>query len=273
MSNDGSSKTGFVVSVTIHVLFFGVLLLFVWMNMWKPEPQPVIFEIVAMPEDAPIRQPAEQPPAPDLDDLLDPADIKKFEPVDLPDIRMPEPPPQVAPAPAPPPPKPQNRPEEKPQPREEPVTRMTAEEFRKKYGTPQPRTRTQPTQQRTTVQAPSINVDASLKSLSSILDSTSQRQAESMTASQRDALAAYIGRLRSSIEIAWDRPKGIPAGFETVIEFSIAPSGAISNARIVRSSGNQVLDASVLNAVRSARAVGQLPASKTMSFMLPFRID
>jgi len=72
-----------------------------------------------------------------------------------------------------------------------------------------------------------------------------QRQVDS-------ALARFIPIIKQKVNRNWNRPPGLSSRIEAHVSVRLSRSGEVLSARIVRSSGNQVFDRSVENAVRKA---------------------
>lgn len=76
------------------------------------------------------------------------------------------------------------------------------------------------------------------------------------------AIAEYHQHIRDRMYAAWDQPgqlRNLP-GLNTVVMITVEPDGRISGRRQTRSSGNALMDDSVMQAVRSVSALRPLPA-------------
>lgn len=70
-----------------------------------------------------------------------------------------------------------------------------------------------------------------------------------------------LDMVRQAMYRAWNQPTDIGiAGLVTRVELSFSPDGTIEGSRILSSSGNKTMDASVMRAVGSVRRVSGLPA-------------
>ena len=95
-------------------------------------------------------------------------------------------------------------------------------------------------------------------------------------AASRAAAAAATNSYNVQVRRAIERQKRYPARARPAegtvrVSFTIAASGAITGARLARSSGNQALDQAAMDAVRRAR-VPPIPrevGSNSMSFTVP----
>jgi TonB family protein len=71
-----------------------------------------------------------------------------------------------------------------------------------------------------------------------------------------------LDMVRQAMYRAWDQPTDIGiAGLVTKVELTFSSDGAIIGSRLMNSSGNPVMDASVMRAVQSVRRVSGLPPS------------
>jgi len=69
-----------------------------------------------------------------------------------------------------------------------------------------------------------------------------------------------LDMVRQAMYRAWDQPTDIGiAGLVTKVELTFSSDGTITASRILNSSGNKVMDASVMRAVQSVRRVAGLP--------------
>ena len=73
--------------------------------------------------------------------------------------------------------------------------------------------------------------------------------------------AWYYDLVRSALYDAWDEPSAasVQAGVTAQVAFHVSRSGAISERRLARPSGDAVMDASVMQALRSVGNLKQLP--------------
>ena len=71
-----------------------------------------------------------------------------------------------------------------------------------------------------------------------------------------------LDMVRQAMYRAWNQPTDIGiAGLVTKVELTFSSDGAITASRMIASSGNRIMDASVMQAVQSVRRVAGLPAS------------
>lgn len=84
------------------------------------------------------------------------------------------------------------------------------------------------------------------------------RRARAMTAAEK-----YKVLIRQKVSRNWARPSGAGQGLQCVVRVRLAAGGEVLNAAIVRSSGNEVFDRSVENAVHKASPL-PLPEEKEL---------
>ena len=64
--------------------------------------------------------------------------------------------------------------------------------------------------------------------------------------------AEYYAQIRGKIERFWRRPSGLPNNLKCLIRVEQLPSGEVTETRILKSSGNEIFDRSVVAAVKRA---------------------
>ena len=76
------------------------------------------------------------------------------------------------------------------------------------------------------------------------------------------ALGAYYNHVRERMYAVWQQPSQLSSlpGLSADVRISVAPDGIISSRTMTRSSGNGLMDDSVMKAVNSVKALRQLPA-------------
>ncbi len=83
-------------------------------------------------------------------------------------------------------------------------------------------------------------------------------------------LGAYTQYIRALAERNWTPPEGLVEKLETKVEFSVSKNGAISNVRIIQSSGNKAFDDSVLAIFRRITLMPP-PDKAPHTVTIPFR--
>ena len=93
-----------------------------------------------------------------------------------------------------------------------------------------------------------------------------------LTREQQSELNTYISFLLSELKAAHEPPPGVSDQLEARVTFEISADGTISNPRIARSSGNRDFDDSVLAAFRKVRPIGPTPNGKGDTWTVTFRM-
>lgn len=87
-------------------------------------------------------------------------------------------------------------------------------------------------------------------------------------------LANFNANLLRKIDSAWLKPVGdITDGLVTIVEFTVAPKGQISQVSIIQSSGNPAADRSVLDAFARVGNAGKPPHDAGGTYRLTFRLN
>ena len=244
----------FWTSVILHVVVLLALGLATIIQAFKPKPKEHVFEMVSLPPEVPVAAQTtapDIPPPPDLPDIEEMPDIPDIP--DVPPPPAPTPPPKPTPSPTPAPPKPQD-------------TIMSADDFFKQHGKPQPRqptTQARPSKPVTVpkISAPRLHVPQNLP------------RSEQLTQAQMTALQRYTSQLNQRLNSVWQRPDNL-AGIRlsvTVI-FDVSSSGVISNIRLRPSSGNGAFDQSVRDAFNRVASAGPTPTGQQHTFSLDFKM-
>lgn len=266
------SKSAVLSSVTIHVIFFGGLILPVLLGSCSEKKvQQHVFELVSLPSvdfSLPQETPVDQPQP--LDDV--PLAIPEI--VELPDQPvipdLPPPPPLPAPAQATPAPAPQPVRIDPPPPPKPRV--VTIDQFHAEHGAPKVNTRPTPAP-RTTPTPPQIDLSQIRRGLQRVAQ-PSDSSAAAPTRKELEAMAEFERMLTRQIDRAWKKPPDANArGLVAMVEFVVHADGTITNVRVARSSGNSSFDASAVEAVRSARGFGKPPNGQSNTYTIPFMLD
>ena len=77
-----------------------------------------------------------------------------------------------------------------------------------------------------------------------------------------DPLAWYLSRVRSIMYKAWKQPGTLSgeSGLVTSVMIRVQRNGKITERKMIQSSGNILMDTSVMNAVKSVDRIQELPA-------------
>ena len=75
------------------------------------------------------------------------------------------------------------------------------------------------------------------------------------------ALGAYRNKVRDRLYAAWQQPESLRnlPGLIATVRLVIQQGGAVSESRIIKTSGNPDMDASALQAVKTAKTMPPLP--------------
>jgi TonB family protein len=276
----GYSQHGFVLSLTLHLAVAVTVAALTWFKPFQRS-APRVFEVIQIPRGSP--------------GLTAPNDGSS-KPFDLPDTPRSRPtparstpPPRATPAPARPTPPvapPQNvvtppRTVTQPAPTPSRVTvppapaptpaqdRISYRDFVDQHGKPQTRSPRPNTTTRPPVSAPRIDTRFAVNLSDAVRTPGSLT---GMTDAQQSELGLYIGTLKDALQRNWDKPSGVPAATEAVVEFDLSASGRVTNVRIVEKSGNAVFDASVLAAFARLTTVGPTPDGREFTLRLTFRM-
>lgn len=243
MSED-NTKLGFSYSVALHlgVTIAAIVSVFV-SSLWQKDeiepPKP--FELVEPPPEQPLQENPQPEPAPQITQPKV-EDLDPLDPLDLP-----EPQPEPEPAPQKTEPEPQPEPEPKPAPKPKPKPKPAPQkvsyaDFIKENPKTNRRTQTRTTTHRNVV-APKIEaVTTATQKIASARTGSQQSNAALANAKQ-----AYLQLIHFTAKRNWVAPEST-AGmtFSARIAFNLSRSGAISNVRIIQSSGNADFDKSVV---------------------------
>jgi colicin import membrane protein len=256
------SPRAFLLSTLLHVSVVVLLLLFAWWSKKKVEETPQIFELVAgegmdyQAKEAPTTAAAAPAIKVDVPQPLPPVVTPKAQPkaVETPpppkvELKKETPPPKKE---TPPPPKVDKAPPVK---IEKAPPKMKFEDFAKKHPQKTPQAKAPPP-----IKAKTIDADSIAGRVASSTTNTVKAGAAgtAMTAAEEDLWGRYQAMLLQRIRAAL-LAAGIADNRSARVEFRLSAGGAISNARIIRSSGSGEFDAAVLQAFRSIGALGPPP--------------
>ncbi len=251
MPFSSSERQAFTISLSLHgAVLLVLLLVMLWGYLFQEKPEQHVFELVS---------PSAQQPAP-----TEPAEA----PADLPPLAVDEMP-EAPDIPELPKPKPQPAPVREPEP--PPAKPISAEDFYKQFGKPD----TPTTQTRTPrkVEVKEINVremqQQLMRNLTSVAD---QQRVSNMSTADQDLLNQYFAALRSRLNATWQQPQDAPAGLYAEVSFYLDANGNISQVRIVKSSGREEFDRSVLQAFRSLGRYQPTPDRRDYPLRIPFRV-
>src|SRR6478735_7823064 len=282
-----------VISLLLHGLLVGIILLTTYVVARQTKEAPVIFELVA----GPRTSDAESLEAPLLG--TGGKEIK----LDIPVVETvasmpsePEPMPVVQTEPEPaavePPPKPAEKskpvekakPIEKPKPNAKPkpdnslvkemqkTQRMSYKDYIKKHPTPKaaPAQSSSGTKVASSKRIDTAGIAGGLKNGSA--KSKGGEGGKALTREQQDQMSTYISLLIQELKRAHEPPPGVSDRLEARVTFDITASGAIMNPRISKSSGDKEFDDSVIEAFLRMRSIGPTPNRRSDTWTVTFRM-
>ena len=254
-------------AVALHLLLFALLFTGYLVTPRDPEPLAQTLELFPPPS----AETHEQAAQPEPDRAVRQMELPEFEfqEVELPPSEpRPRPEPQPRPQPEPEPRREEPRPEPQPE-------RMSLSEFRERHGAPPaPQPRPQPAPRTRQVEAPRIDTSRISRELQSVMSSsTDQELVSRLSESDQRELERYFARLRAAIERSWNRPSSATTGMTATVRFSLSGQGRISGARVVRSSGSDAFDRSIVEAFERLASFDPPPDSQSYTPSLTFRVD
>ncbi|MEX0331583.1 MAG: TonB family protein [Puniceicoccaceae bacterium] len=249
MAMERQTRQSVTISVLIHGGFVALALLFLLLERWLEEPEPIVFELVAG-APAPVTQ--ERPAEPIEESPLEPLEVPDTEPIKpLPDVpELPEP-----------------EPDPPPEPEPEPVKTISAEEFFRNRDRPD---RVQRVQQPRTRPVTAPEIETNVRDRLSQLPEIQIQGAEIGQFESNDALLRYLAALRQQIQAAFE-PTG--SNLQAEAYFTVTAQGRITNARIHKSSGDAAFDRSAIRTLQVARTPGPPPGGRDYTFSLVFRSE
>ncbi len=232
-----------------------------------PPIPPTVFDMVdpaQPPAPAPTQQgekiELEQPTIEKLDDF----DLPEPEPEPEPTPPEPKPKPEPTPAPAP-------KPTPKPTPKKtEPPKKISAEDFFKKHPDKRTSKRSTKTRPRTSAPVKLGTITTGFSKGVAVGGIGTISASATIGAGMKNELGAYTQYIRALAERNWTPPEGLVEKLETKVEFSVSKNGAISNVRIIQSSGNKAFDDSVLAIFRRITLMPP-PDKAPHTVTIPFR--
>lgn len=130
--------------------------------------------------------------------------------------------------------------------------------------------------QRTTVTSPTtgprLDPNAARRGLENAKSTGPGAGGPAATADTGPAMDRYFALLIQRLRANHEKPGGLSDLLSAEVEFTLAANGALTGARIKRSSGNADFDASVLETFARVRSIGTRPDGKTGTHTLTFRM-
>lgn len=277
-----NSSSSLMLSLFLHALVVGTIILTTYVVARQTKEPPVIFELVAGEGNQ-----VNELEAPALGNTSNPVklDVPQADPTPPtpPEPAVKTPPPEEKTVETPPAEKPQPKPAEKPKAVEKPKPdtsiakemnkqqRISYKEYLKKHPTPK-----QTASNNTGKAASSKRVDAQGIAQGVRGGSTANTRGgaggKAMSRQEADQMSTYISLLIQELKRAHEPPPGVSDSLETRVTFDITASGAIMNPRILKSSGDKAFDQSVLEAFLRMRSIGPTPNRRPDTWTVTFRM-
>jgi colicin import membrane protein len=108
------------------------------------------------------------------------------------------------------------------------------------------------------------------QALAELLSDTTERQ-QALAETQGDQVAGdFDDLIRRYVSQGWSRPPSARNGMTVVVQINMLPDGSITNATVVRSSGDSAFDSSAVTAVRNVGRVTEMQGLSPSEFN-PYR--
>jgi colicin import membrane protein len=112
--------------------------------------------------------------------------------------------------------------------------------------------------------------DKKAQALAELLSDTTERQ-QAVADTQGEQVAGdYDDLIRSLVSQAWSRPPSARNGMSVTVQINMLPDGTITNASVVRSSGDAAFDSSAVTAIRNVGRVNEMQGIGASDFA-PYR--
>ena len=247
-----NTKLGYCYSAALHVIvavaMFAYALIDTLFPKEKHEENKVVFEMVSPEMQSAVSAPQQPEPA---EPELNAEKIEELDPLEIPEPTPPQPEPQPAPPDPAPSPKPAPNPAPKPEPKKvekKPAQKTVSFEEWKRAN--KKTSQKKPTKR---VQQKPVKI-GKITSQTSNLDSLSQNPRPSAgpnAGAVVDMLAAYSQEILMLAKRNWKVPTISSDSLYAKVAFNVSRLGAISNVRIVESSGDDDFDKSVIQVLRA----------------------
>ena len=248
-----NSPDAWTLSVVFHAFVIGIVAAITWWIHRAPEIQPLVFELVEF-----------------SDSTVTPAGEPDMSPVKFvqPKVQKITPPPPQPARPAETKPTPKTEaPAPKPVQKVETPKTPSYEEFLRNQAKTLEKNANPPPRQ---VKTPKIDTKAITRELQQYARAGVKDGA--MSAAQARELDAYISRLITALRMAHEKPDGLSDLLKAKVSFYVAKDGTLSSVKIISSSGDAEFDRSVIEAFRKVRSIGPVPAGKSYTWELTFRM-
>ncbi|SDK25463.1 Cell division and transport-associated protein TolA [Pseudomonas delhiensis] len=112
--------------------------------------------------------------------------------------------------------------------------------------------------------------DKKAQALAELLSDDTQRQQALADEQGNEVAGNFDDLIRSRVSEGWSRPPSARNGMSVTVQISMLPDGTITNATVVRSSGDKAFDSSAVNAVRNVGRITEMQGLSPKDFN-PYR--
>ncbi|WP_275629113.1 cell envelope integrity protein TolA [Pseudomonas sp. 273] len=112
--------------------------------------------------------------------------------------------------------------------------------------------------------------DKKAQALAELLSDDTQRQQALADEQGNEVAGNFDDLIRSRVSEGWSRPPSARNGMSVTVQISMLPDGTITNATVVRSSGDKAFDNSAVNAVRNVGRITEMQGLSPKDFN-PYR--
>lgn len=250
-----NTKLGYCYSAALHAIVAVAMFAYAFINTLFPkekhEENKVVFEMVSPEPQSAVSPPQQSEPAEAAEPELNAEKIEEIDPLEIPEPEPPQPDPQPEPQPAPPEPAPAPEPTPKPAPKKiekKPEQKtISFEEWKKKNKKTSQKKPTKRPQQKP------VKI-GKITSQTSNIDSLARNPRPSAgpnAGAVVDVLAAYSQEILMLAKRNWKVPTISSDSLYARVAFNVSRLGAISNVRIVESSGDDDFDKSVIQVLKA----------------------
>lgn len=112
--------------------------------------------------------------------------------------------------------------------------------------------------------------DKKAQALAELLSDDTQRQQALADEQGSEVAGNFDDLIRSRVSEGWSRPPSARNGMSVTVQINMLPDGTITNATVVRSSGDKAFDSSAVNAVRNVGRITEMQGLSPKDFN-PYR--
>lgn len=112
--------------------------------------------------------------------------------------------------------------------------------------------------------------DKKAQALAELLSDDTQRQQALADEQGNEVAGNFDDLIRSRVSEGWSRPPSARNGMSVTVQINMLPDGTITNASVVRSSGDKAFDSSAVNAVKNVGRITEMQGLSPKDFN-PYR--